>query len=185
MAKPQIPAPLNIEDFNYLPDSKFPALVLGIHIPYDHFRSDSCAPNYRCKPGREWLKIVHQTGGVACSQHYWIGTIIKPTSLVQEGMRLLAKKWYGSEVGVGIVPLDEIIAYRADLKRCLNGVDCNNSYSLFEEGHFPIDTEWINDLTDEAFPNDLDDLLEWENGFQRCAGCIGRWGLVVLGVNSD
>lgn len=184
--KPHSKSPFTIEDFFYLPEPFLPALILGIYVPASSFRSDlDSSRDYHFKRGREWKKIAHQTAGLACHQHYIIGTILKPTDHALEGMRILSKKWLDTNVGLGGGTLDELNEYRADLKR-LFGADCNRSHRHFEEGFYGIDIEFARILTGEKLPwDDLDSLIEWKSGFDRAIGCINRWGLWVLGENCD
>lgn len=174
---------LKLEDFKYH-DSlglTLPQLVLGIEVdPTSEYSKD-----YKFKPGRKWIKLAHQTAGHACNQHYLICTVLQPKSVeVLQKMQQLANQWEDSQAGCWTNSLETVLAYRASLKNLL-GVDCNFCHKKFEGGIYPIDTEFLEKLTDEKFPKDLDDLIEWDSGWERGLGCIGRWGLFVLGPNSD
>lgn len=121
-----------------------PGLVLGIVEPQR---------DYTFAPGREWLPIAHQTGGVACHQWKIFGTVLTMTPQAEAGARKLARRFYGSNLYRGRISLDELNGYRAALKELL-GVDCNLSYESFEEGIYPIDLfrESLAALSDEQIP---------------------------------
>ena len=178
------PEHLKIEDFKYL-DSicSSPELILGLQFDKKNF-SEYPPKKLRFKSGREWLNIAHQTAGMACHQHYFTGTILKPKPLTKLVMDRISGSWLNSNVGLGGITLTDANQYRNDLKTLLK-VDCNNSWQSFEEALYPIDVEFLGDLTDEKFPKDLDDLIEWRDGFERACGCIGRWGIYILGKNCD
>lgn len=178
---------LSFASFNYPEDLGWtlPSLVLAIPVPDDAFRDDADYRGYRFKSGRTWHQLAHQTGGHACHQHYMHATLLTPLSAdIQLRMNALSKQWYGTNAGVFGPTLNELGSYRADLAR-LFGADCNVSYPSFEEGIYPIDTEHGAKLAADALPKDLDDLIEWKDGFQRACGCIGRWKLYVISQNSD
>jgi len=178
---------LRQEDFKYLDQTGvvLPQLVLGIEIPYDRFGGEYPATDYKFKPGRTWLKIAHQTAGLACHQRLILGTLLTPISVaVAQGMAELEKKWLDSNAGLFGNSLDSILEYRADLKR-LFGADCNGCHEGFEEAIYPVDIEFLPKLAADAWPKDLDELIEWESGWQRTIGCVGRWNLWILAQNSD
>jgi hypothetical protein len=89
-------------------------------------------------------------------------------------------------LGTGVVNLDEIIQYRSILKEKL-GVDCRVSYDSFEEAIYPIDcsVDNLKKLCVDDLPDDLDDLLFFENDLRRFAGIVDRWHLYILGENCD
>ncbi len=146
---------------------------------------DGDARDYAFKPGRDWLKIEHQTAGHRCNQRYLIGTVLTPKNPeVSRGMVALARKWFNSQAARGENPLDALIDYRADLKSFLNA-DCNDSHGKMEEGLMPIDIQFLPQLVTETLPKDLDDLILFDTGWERAAGCADRWQLYVVSVNSD
>lgn len=178
---------LNIEDFKYLNNLllPYPQLVLGIKIPQESFRSEYFPRVYNFKPGREWLKIAHQTGGLSCHQHYFVCTLLTPKSAnVFDSYQKLADKWYGTNAGIGGISLEEAIAYQNDLKQLLK-VNCNVSWCMLEEGLYPIDAKYTSDLALDDLPKDFDELIDFKSGLERASGSINRWSLVVLGKNSD
>ena len=171
------------DKFEYFEDSELPKLVLGIKslfLPGDFLKEESFSKE------REWLHISHQTAGHSCHQHYIFGTILTPTPKTHIAMFNLSKMWLDSDVGMFGVSLNEILTYRSDIQNLLN-VDCNISYKDFEEGIYPIDcsTKNINMLTTDILPENLDDLLTFENPKYKSFGCINRWNLWILGENCD
>lgn len=179
---------LTIEQFKYVDDLglSLPQLVLGIKIPRQKFGGDYPATDYNFKLGRSWLKIAHQTAGIACKQHYIVGTVLKPKSVsVAMSLSALDSRWYGSNVGALGCSLDNLIVYRSQLRELFN-VDCNESHGDFEEGFAPIDVEFLPAMAaDKLDPATLDDLIVWKSGWERSIGCLARWGLWVLCRNSD
>jgi hypothetical protein len=181
----------NFGDFKYLDELglTMPQLVLGIEIPGSCFDDEpgwSCH-QYDLKSDRNWVKIAHQTAGLACHQHWMIGTFLKPKSVeLLQNMQKLSDKWLDSNAGVFGLSLAEANEYDGDLKY-LFGVGCNRSWKDMEEAFYPIDCtpENIAAMTDEVLPNDLDELIEWGSGWERAIGCVNRWRLFVLGLNSD
>jgi len=175
------------EQFRY-PDQlgiALPSLVLAIPVLSEDLCDDSDYRGYRFKPGRTWHLLAHQTAGVGCRQHYMHATVLTPLSDdIQRRMNALSKQWLHTDTGALGVSLDELSHYRSDLAR-LFGADCNTSYPDFEEGLFPIDSQFVGKLTGDPLPKDFDDLLEWKDGFQRACGCLNRFRLCIIGPNSD
>ncbi len=178
------PAALDLEDFRYADELGLvlPQLVLGIEIPKRGFDEDARMPQF--KPGRTWTKLAHQTAGHACHQRYLICTGLSRKLGIVQGTVELNQKWLDSQAGCFGVSLGTAVEYNADLHR-LFGAGCNLSHRDFEEGFYPIDVEFLPWLASDILPKDLDELIEWRNGFERIAGSIGRWKLVILGENSD
>ncbi len=182
----KVAATLTVEDFKYLDELGFPLpqLILGIEV--DRSRLTGEQLDYKFKPGRQWHKIAHQTAGHACAQHYIVGTLLKPkTPQIQKGIAALNDKWLDSDAGVFGVSLEEVLTYRQDLKT-LFGADCNQSYSKFEEGFYPLDLEFLPKLAADSLDVEkLDDMVEWPSGFARMCGMVGRWSLLIAGENGD
>lgn len=177
----------NRDDFKYIDCTELPKIILGIKCHDWYFDKDTKKEEFDFIEGREWKKIAHQTAGVGCHQHYILGIILKPKSVdILKAMNSLSKKWDSSNTGCFGVSLNELNEYRDDLKRHFD-LDCNNSYSDFEEGIYPIDCskEALEKMTDEQLPESLDDLIVWEKEINKFFGCIGRWNLWILGKNSD
>jgi hypothetical protein len=183
---------LKTSDFSYIDqiaNVSYPKIVLGIQVPSFYFEEHYPYKWRELKftKSRTWIKLAHQSGGISCNQSYFFATFLNPKSTkVLENIILLQNKWFESNVGAFGTSLDSIIEYREDIKK-LFGVDCNSSWKKFQESVYPIDCtdENIKKLTDESFPEDLDNLIDWNNGFERAAGCIGRWSLCILTENSD
>lgn len=178
MSKPRKFAPLSTDQFSPLPDNAPPRLVLGIHYTADDFRSDlGGARNYRHLRGRDWSKLAHRAGR---RTHYWIATTLTPTPVATEGMRQLHDFYENSGVGFNGATLDQLAEYRVKLRQYL-GADANRSHALFAEGQLPIDLEHVKKLCTDTLPwNDLDELIEWDSGMERCRGAFGRWSAAVV-----
>lgn len=168
-----------MEGYKFLESTELPCLVLAI-VQY---------PNYlevfNFKPRRQWLHLQHQTAGNACHQVFLDATILEPRHY--EKINALAKDYDDSCLNMWGLTIDTIIEYRERLNELL-GVDCNMTFSMLEEGIYPIDatTENIKKLCKDRLPKDLDNLIDWSgNEIGKLAGCIGRWHLFILGENCD
>lgn len=179
MARKKRPS-LELEQFRYPDDLglKLPQLVLGIHVPVHQFQSDYPPRDYAFQPGRKWLKLAHETAGFGRKPVYLVATVL--ASREAETLGGFASCWRGSNVGACEPSLSTLNAYSDHLKRALK-VACNESHHLLAEGLYPIDTCFLPDVaTDAIDPTKLDDLIEWDSGAQRAAGCVGRWSLAIL-----
>lgn len=177
---------MSVEKFKYVDQIglTLPLLVLGVRVKDWEFKDEENARDYKFAKTRTWHRIVHQTAGLACHQKHLTGTIITPkTGEVAMGLSGIATEWYDSNVGIGGASLENILKYRESLLKI--GLDCNYSYPDFEEGFYPIDPEYARQISAEPLPSNLDDLIEWDSGLSRAIGSINRWGLWVLGPNSD
>jgi hypothetical protein len=173
------------EDFKHLDldyGMPLPRLVLAIKA-YEYreeFR------DYSFKPVRKFLPIAHQTAGHGCHQHYLKGTVLIPRDDVAAAMQVLNDHWLDTDCGCLGVSLDEVLEYRQQLQSLLH-VDCNLTYRDFEEGIYPMDytLQTLSSLQIDEFPQDLDELIEWQDTFNRTTGFIGRWQILILGENCD
>ena len=172
----------NYDDYNYFKDSNLPKLILGIKINSTHPHQE----DYKFRQDKEWGKIAHQTSGHACHTHYFIGTILTPKSELINKIKDICDEYLDSGIGCFGVNIHELNSYVDLLKNKLD-VHCDWSYKDFEEGLYPIDytKENLAKLSNDIFPDDVDDLIEWENPFKKSIGCIHRWGIWVLGQNCD
>lgn len=163
-----------------------PALVLAIRVKESEFDEPDTQRHYDFNPGRKWLRIHHQSGGMACHQHYLYATPIQPSNArILGGMTAVARKWEGSQLGVGGATLAEAKDYQIDLETLLNGADCNTCHRELSEGLYPIDVYSLPRLTDERLPTDLDQLVDFRGGiWGRAIGCLGRWSCYCLAENS-
>lgn len=178
---------VNNSDWEWAEDIEgetMPILVLGMKC--HEWEIEKGKTKYNFNDGRKWRKIEHQTAGNACHHHYILGTIIEPKSNVFKNMVELSGKWIGTNCGVFGVSLNTVLEYREDLKNLFD-VDCNGCYDNFEEAIYPIDCtrENLKNMTDTVFPEDLNNLISWEDELSKFCGCVGRWNLWILGANSD
>ena len=171
--------------FDYLPDGDFPVLVLGITI------SKSFPRDFKGKPEKEWKHIAHQTGGHSCHQKYVFGTIVDVPTDIEQKMADLHGVYYDSQISQ-YCTLGHLKHYERMLSAIFDDkASCDWSYYNFEEGFYPIDysRDTLAALATPEYmatmPDDLDDLLIWESDLDKFCGCLGRWGLYILGENSD
>jgi hypothetical protein len=137
---------------------------------------------YQMEQPELWKPIVHQGGGHGCHPLYIYGMVLLPRPDILETLKEIERHWYDTDAGVFKTTLDEVIEYRTMLKTLLK-VDCNHSYHDFMEGIYPIDCDvtTIRRLAISPVPDNLDDLIVFENGIARMSGIIGRWSLYILG----
>lgn len=141
--------------------------------------------NGQPKHPERWTLIEHQGSGVGCHNFkaHCIILPIKPE--MRQPIADLARKWLDSNAGVFGVTLKEINEYEADLQKM--GLTCNSSYAEFVEAIYPFDCtiENLRKVTDAELPDDLDELLSFENEWNRALGSIKRWNAYILGENCD
>ncbi len=156
-----------------------PRLVLAIK---DH----GYEPRFTFKAGREWHRILHQTAGLGCHHVRMWCTFLSPKPSIIPILSEINKTWLDSNAGVLDVRLDDVLKYRTLINEKL-GADCNVSYPDFEEAIYPIDctVETIRALCEDDLPDDLNDLLHFDNNFSSMLGFAKRWNLYILGENCD
>jgi hypothetical protein len=143
-------------------------------------------PRFTFKEGREWHRIHHQTGGLACNHVKMWCTFLTVKEDLLPLLDEINDKWLDSNIGVFGVRLDEVLTYRAFINKNL-GADCDKSYADFEDAIYPLDcsVQLIRALCEDVLPDDLDELLHFENDFSRTLGFANRWKLYILGENCD
>lgn len=171
------------DKFQWLDDAELPMLVLGfVYSEIAHAR------DYEFKDPDRWRQMDHQTAGHSCHHHYIEGTTLKPRPKIADLMRDLDKLWLETDVW-SPAQLESVLTYRRQLQQY--GLDCNITHHIFEEAIYPIDCdqESLKIVTEEEFPDDLDELIKWKEGklgvFDRFAGCLDRWKILILGRNCD
>lgn len=166
--------------FGHIDPIKLPVLVLAIKHQEDFFRE------YNFVEGREFINIFHQTAGHANNDNYMTGIILKLKLETYEVINQINNSWRGSNCGMFGTSLEDVLIYRNQLKKLL-GADCNESYKDFEEGIYPIDcsAENVRKLALDKIPDDLDDLIKFETGFEGVVGCVNRWNIYILGQNRN
>jgi len=172
----------NSDNYKYFEDSELPKLILGIKINPKY----SYQEEYKFKSDKDWIRIGHQSAGHACHQQYFIATILAPKSELTNKIKDICDEYIDSDIGCLGVNIHELNSY-VDLLKSNLDVDCNWSYTNFEEAIYPIDysKENLDKLTNDIFPDNLDDLIEWKEVRQQSIGCIHRWGIYILGKNCD
>lgn len=171
----------NLGTFKYIDEKELPVIVLGISIQVEYPRKFIAKKDFYFK------KIVHQTSGHACNQHYIYGVVLTPkNNIVKNAIKAISDEWLDSDMGCFGVTLSETLKYREQINKTL-GVDCNASFQSLEEAFYPIDysKENLERLSSKKIPDNLDDMLEWKDNMDRVFGCINRWGIYILGENCD
>lgn len=187
-SRPAARPTLKLEDFRYLDRQgiTLPQIVLGIKHSRESFGSDYPPQKYTFKNGApKFQNIAHQTSGLGCGQFYVTGTLLEPKSVeVLRGMQEIERKWLDSNVGTfGGSTLETLNDYERDLQR-LFGASANRTHRDFCEGLYPIDLERLPKLVaNHPDLDQLDELIEWDTGWSRSLGCIGRWNVWILGNN--
>lgn len=89
-------------------------------------------------PGREWLALQHQCGGINCEQLRMVATRLTPRPSIYAALRDIAREGYGiSHFNRSDVLASRIANYVEALKRI--GVDCECTYRELTESVYPID----------------------------------------------
>jgi hypothetical protein len=171
------------DEYEYIEDDELPVLMLGILVDSEY------PETYSAKESKvlHWQKIVHQTAGYACHHRYIEGIILPVTPAVNDYMRLIESRYVETQISQP-ASLGAVVNYQAELVRTFGEtVKCDSTHYLLEEAFYPIDAtpEALKTLTTAKLPSDLDDLIQWESDFEQLCGIIGRWGLFILGQNSD
>lgn len=137
-------------------------------------------------PGREWVRLQHQTSGHACGQVYMWCNFLTPRPENIAAIYEIERSWYDTDLGAWNVSLDELLKYRKMLNEKL-GVDCNWSHSDLAEAIYPIDctVENLRKLCLDEIPDDLESLIEFDSDMSRVFGIANRWKLYIIGENCD
>lgn len=188
--KPAAQPVLKLEDFHYLDRQgvSFPQIVLGIKHCRESFSSDYPPRRHTFKADApKFQNIAHQTSGLGCGQFYITGTLLQPKSMeVLRGMQEIERKWLNSNVGAfGGATLEQFNDYERDLRRLFDA-SANRSHRDFAEAIYPIDLEHLPKIVADCPDLEkLDELIEWDSGWERSLGCVGRFKAYILASNSD
>ena len=165
---------------------ELPVLVLGLEVSDYELENDHkwSRLHYNFKNDKEWFLMTHQSCGLLCRHPHILGTVLQTNEETRKKFVELIELYFETNLGIVGITVDELNEYRKNLKFLL-GVDCNYSHSSLEESIFPVDLEYLKNLTTEELPENLDDLIIWENSFERICGSINRWKLWIIGENSD
>jgi hypothetical protein len=153
--------------------------VLGLALVWTQ------VPDASFRPGRRWLAVEHQAGGLACSNRMRL--VLSPLTIrprFKAPAEELCDIWFDTGAG----PWDRrqgagwVNDYRAWLRSGL-GVDAGRSYDAFQEAVYPVDctVASIRHLADDDIPDDLNDFLLGSSQ-QRV---VAHWRLLLLGQNRD
>jgi thiol-disulfide isomerase/thioredoxin len=150
------------EKFFYI-NSESPYLVLYTHAnPYP--QDDPHNEFYTFRGGKpnfvtpnQWYNIMHQTAGYACHHYYIYAKFLKPRKEMEPLLFQLLKKYNDSCIARN-PNLETAKEYQNILKKY--GLDANYDYTYLEEGFYPIDIDYIEKVTSERLPKDLQKLIK-------------------------
>ena len=103
---------------------------------------------------------------------------------------ILCDRWdtFIHDLHFGGMRLQDLTDYNEDLKALFN-VNCDGSFRDLQYNKYPIDCcdKFLEVMSDEDLPSDLDSFLVFETDLDRLCGCIGRWNLFIVsnGVTDD
>lgn len=173
------------DKFPYLKDEKYPLLFLGFVVNHEGY--------LRVRFKKPWkpAKIEHTTAGLRCQIFYLYGLLLEPKPQVYQNMLGLNGKWLGTNLNCFHIELDEILAYRKDVKNWFK-LDCNYSHRYLAEALYPLDIDAtesgksLSRLTNTVLPEDLSELVQKpKTGKASLRIPILHWQLFILGKNSD
>jgi hypothetical protein len=115
------------------------------------------------KPGREWLALVHQTGGYQCEQTRIIATGLEPRRPMLRELESIARENFFAESGRfdrADLLASRIVSYVSALKAI--DLDCECTWRNLTEGLYPVDAtpENLRQVTEN--PPDLDSIAYWD-----------------------
>jgi hypothetical protein len=179
------------EKFYYLNDEK-PYLVLYTNAnPYPlqdehneyYLRTDS-RPKF--KEEKKWHNIMHQTAGYACHHYYIYARFLTPRKEILPLLDELLEDYNDSCIN-RMPDLKTATKYEKLLKKY--GLSANFDYKFLEEGFYPIDIDFLDKVTTEKFPKDLQNLVVMpEKGKKKPSWNFLNYinfYLAVLGPNCD
>ena len=115
------------------------------------------------KPGRTWLGLEHQCGGLACEQQRMIATPLNPRPSMISPFLEIAREGYCGDNGHfyrgAPILASRIVSYFTALARI--GLDCECTYPHLTEALYPIDATQDNldrIATDAPL---LDEIADW------------------------
>jgi len=142
--------------------------------------------DFSFSPGRDWLRIQHQTSGHACGQVRMWCTFLTPRTDTLAAINDIERSWYDTDLGAWSVQLDDVLKYRKMLNDKL-GVDCNWAYEDLAEAIYPIDctVDNLRKLCVDEIPDNLESLIQFDNDMSSIFGIVNRWKLYIIGENCD
>ncbi len=162
---------LKESDFSTLSKKDLPGLYLGIVHGKKEIIDDGVV-FLRFSERKRWNKIIH--GG-----KFFLCTRVAVQDNVDSGIKNVAQNMSAVKFVDETPSLSQIGFYNNLLNKNLC-VGCNYSFRSLSNGILPIDINNLDLLSKEKFPKDLDEMVSWESGFQRCAGVENRWGLWIF-----
>jgi hypothetical protein len=136
------------------------------------------------RPGREWLALSHQAGGILCEHVSMIATRLEPRPGIKPALDAIARTNYFAEGG-RFNKSDILPSRRANYVKALGelGLDCEWSRHLLTESVYPIDATQKNLNRIAADPPALDRLVDW-TGMTRERSSLNP-AILLLTQNSD
>ena len=165
------------DSYEFIQDNELPILILALDVSAWSAKQR----NTKFTKERKWRQIAHQIGGISCHHTYLRASILAPKTVkVLQSMNQISHSLSHCCLWAP-VPLPFVVSYNNQLQELL-GVSCDNSYSYYQEGLYPIDCtqDNLNLMTSDLLPTELDDLVE-----DRKSWYIYDWQLFILGVNCD
>lgn len=178
------------EDKFFFFDSETPYLVLyamAYQTPltdvHGEDRNFEKMPNF-VEP-KDWVSIMHQTAGYACHSYYLHTRFLKPKEVIKEELYQELLDNYNDSCISRIPRLKTAVEYESLLSKY--NLSANESYEYLEEGFYPIDIDYLNKVTDETFPEDLQELVKKDQKEEKLWSFLNRvhFGLAILGPNCD
>lgn len=171
---------LKESDFLPLQGGELPGLYLGISYSQEQI-VDEGVVLLRFFERKRWKKVLRSPGsgfGVKKKQ-FLLCTRVKTSKSIDDSIKAVIEEFSPARFSGGELSLSQISIYNNALSKHLSA-GCNYSFKNLSNGFFPIDISFLDNLSQEKFPKDLDEMVSWDSGFQRCAGSQNRWGLWIL-----
>jgi hypothetical protein len=175
--------------FSYF-NSERPYLVLYT-MAHKNWRADlhgengdfESMPNFKDK--KNWVSIMHQTAGYACHSYYLHAQFIPPKLNIKEGLYYELLEKYNDSCISRTPPLKTAVEYENLLKKY--NLTSNDSYHYLEEGFYPIDIDCLKKVTNQKFPEDLQNLIVKPREKKKLWSLLdyAQFGLAILGPNCD
>ena len=159
-------------DFSPLPKEDLPGIYLGISYQKKEIVDEGGVVFLRFIEKKRWRRVIHGNKFLLCTRLSLRDKFDNSVANIFSDMSMAG--FYGDNPS-----LFQISSYNDVLHKNLSA-KCNKSFRDFSKGFYPIDIDYLSELSEEKFPKDLDEMVSWDSGFQRCAGSENRWGMWIL-----
>jgi hypothetical protein len=132
------------------------------------------------KNPEEWTNLYHQTGGYACTHQLLKAKFLKLKPQYEEFFKKLNKDYVDSLI-MSPPNFNDAKTYQEKLESV--GLSANHTYTQLEEGFYPIDIEYLQEITSELLPQNLDELKRPDTTKRFPIPTF--WKCAVLGLNCD